>query len=419
MKAEIVAIGTELLLGQVLDTNSHYLAEQLSIMGIDVYYHSVVGDNRNRLRQTLEKAAERSDLVFCTGGIGPTQDDITKDVIAEITGLPLIYHDRTLEKIEAQFRKSRRSILESNRRMARILEGSTPFYNDVGQAVGLAVKHGNTHFVVMPGPPRELKGMFSGRVVPWLRTLMQSDEIIYSKLLKFSGIGESSLEQLLIDLIEQQTDPTLAPYANTGEVAVRVSTKAGSEEEALRKIAPIEAEIRRRAGNHLYADTDISLEQLIVKLMQEQKVTLSAAESFTGGLFSQTITSVSGSSKIFAGGIVCYSNAVKQDVLRIPESMLTGSDAPGAVSAETAEMMAENVLKLMGTDYAVSFTGSAGPEAMEGKPVGLMYIGLAQKGRPAAVYELQLSSGREIVRLNAVKRALYELWQRLKNPAKG
>lgn len=414
MKAEIVAIGTELLLGQVLDTNSQYLAEQLSLRGINVYFHTVVGDNRNRLRQTLERAAERSDLVFCTGGIGPTQDDITKDVIADITGLPLVYHEPTLDKLEAQFRKSNRVMVESNRRMALILQGSTPFYNDVGQAVGAAVKHEEACFIVMPGPPRELKGMFEGRVSPWLKNLLKSDEIIYSKLLKFAGIGESSLEHQLIDLIDQQSDPTLAPYANTGEVAIRVSTKAESEEEALRKIDPIEREIRNRVGEYLYADTDISLEQLVVQLLKEQQVTLSAAESFTGGLFSQTITAVKGSSEVFSGGIVCYSNAIKRDVLQVPESMLTGDDAPGAVSAETAMLLAENMLKLTGTEYALSFTGVAGPDPMEGKPVGLIYIGLAQKGRQPEFYELQLSSGREIIRLNAVKRALYELWRRLK-----
>lgn len=414
MKAEIVAIGTELLLGQVLDTNSQYLAEQLSLRGINVYFHTVVGDNRLRLKQTLMRAAERSDLVFCTGGIGPTQDDITKEVIAEICGKPLIYHEPTLEKLERHFRNSNRKLVESNKRMAWIVEGSTPFYNEVGQAVGLAVHYKQSHFVVMPGPPRELKGMFAGKIASWLKTVLKSEEIIYSKLLKFAGIGESSLENQLLDLIDQQTDPTLAPYANTGEVAIRLSTKAENEEQAMRKIMPVENEIRKRVGEYLYADEDLSLEQLVVQMMKDKGVTLSAAESCTGGLFSQYITAVEGSSEVFAGGIICYSNKVKNQVLHIPEELLAGVDAPGAVSAETAERLAESVMNLTGTDYGVSFTGVAGPGQMEGKPVGLIYIGLAQRERQTVSFELFLSSGRETIRLNAVKRALYELWRRLK-----
>lgn len=413
MKAEIVAVGTELLLGQVLDTNSQYLAEQLSLRGIDVYFHTVVGDNRNRLRQTLERAAERSELVFCTGGIGPTQDDITKDVIAELTGLSLMYHAPTLNKLETHFRNSNRMMLASNKRMAHILEGSAPFFNDVGQAVGLAVKHHNTYFVVLPGPPRELKAMFENKVIPWLMTVVKSEQIIYSKLLKFAGIGESSLENRLIDLIEQQSDPTLAPYASIGEVAIRISTKAENEEQAMRKIEPIEREIRSRVGQYLYTDTNLSLEQFVVQLMKHKQVTVAAAESFTGGLFSQTITAVAGSSQVFKGGVICYSNDLKRDVLQVPDQLLTGANAPGAVSAETAELLAEQVMKMSGTDYGVSFTGVAGPEELEGKPVGLVYIGLAQKGHPTISHELRLSSGREIIRHNAVKHALYQLWRKL------
>lgn len=411
MKAEIIAVGTELLLGQIVNTNAQYLAQKCAALGIDVYFQTVAGDNESRLIQALDIARQRADLVLCTGGLGPTQDDLTKDVLGLFLGRKVVMHQPSLDKISAFFQARGVKMVESNARQATILEGSTPLANDTGLAVGLALTDNGTHYILLPGPPKEMKPMFDIYAAEWLRTVMTDEVPLFSRMLKFSGIGESGLEHQLLDLIEAQQDPTIAPYAKEGEVTIRLTTRANTEEEADRKLATTEQAIRSRLGEYLYAQEDVGIERVVVSLLLEKKVTLSAAESCTGGLLGDLITSVPGSSKAFLGGVICYSNELKQALLGVPKDVLEGPGAPGAVSAETARIMAEHMLERGGTDLAVSLTGVAGPDPSEGKPVGLVYIGIARKGQPARSIETRHSGSRELIKLKAAKAALHQIWR--------
>lgn len=305
-------------------------------------------------------------------------------------------------------------MVESNARQALMLEGGDTLTNDNGLAVGVALTSGSRHYMLLPGPPKEMKPMFTTYGKPWLQSVMSDEAPLYSKMLKFAGIGESSLEHELLDLIEAQQDPTIAPYAKEGEVTIRLATKASSREEAMRKLASTEAMIRERLGEYLYAEEDEVLEQVIIRLLKEQGKTLVAAESCTGGLLSDLITTVPGSSAAFKGGVVSYSNELKNALLRVPQDVLEGKDAPGAVSEQTARLMAENLLESLGADYALSVTGVAGPDSSEGKPVGLVYIGLAKSGGDTEVVKVRYNGNRETIKLRAAKQALYLLWRTIR-----
>jgi nicotinamide-nucleotide amidase len=413
MKAEIIAVGTELLLGQILNTNAQYLAEQCAGIGIDVYFQTVVGDNVDRITASLRIAAERADVVICTGGLGPTLDDLTRDALASHVGAELVMDEESLRKIEQYFITRNAVMVESNRRQALTLSGADPLPNDTGMAVGTALKHAGKLYVLLPGPPRELKPMFERYAITWLRSSMNEQQPLFSKSLKFAGIGESGLEHALIDLIEGQSDPTIAPYAKEGEVMIRLTTRAGTEDEAFAKMETTEAEIRRRVGAHLFAEEDVSLDAVIVRLLREKGMSLAAAESCTGGLFADMITSHPGSSEAFTGGVISYTNAAKRELLGVSGSLLEGDSAPGAVSAETAAAMAEGIKSRLAADIGISFTGIAGPSSSEGKPVGLVYVGIAQEGMPTAVEQLTLSGSREIIKLRAARAGFYQLWKRL------
>jgi nicotinamide-nucleotide amidase len=414
MKAEIVAVGTELLLGQIVNTNAQFLSRECAALGIDMYYQTVVGDNEQRLMDTFKLAASRSDVVICTGGLGPTQDDLTKDVLAAFTGRQLVLHEPSMESITELFRTRGIHMVESNRRQALMLEGSDPLHNETGLAIGVAYTYEGTHFILLPGPPKEMKPMFTKYAAAWLRTVMTDEVPLYSKMLKFAGIGESNLEHQLIDMIEAQTDPTIAPYAKEGEVTIRLTTRAHTAEEGELNLQATEQEIRLRVGDHLYAEQDVPIESIILQMMGQKKLTLAVAESCTGGLLSDLITAVPGSSQSFLGGIICYSNALKHMFLDVPLEVLEGEEAPGAVSMETAALLAQNLLMTTGSDLGVSVTGVAGPSPSEGKPVGLVYVGLAQKGAEPKVVTLQLSGTRETIKHRAAKSALYHLWKLLK-----
>ncbi|PYI50437.1 competence/damage-inducible protein A [Paenibacillus flagellatus] len=418
MKAEIIAVGTELLLGQIVNTNAQYIAQGCAGIGLDVYYQTVVGDNRQRLRETFALAASRADFVIVTGGLGPTQDDLTKDALAELLGLPISIHGPSMERIEDVFRARGLHMVESNSRQANVIEGCDPFPNDNGLAVGVGLTHKGTHYVLLPGPPKEMKPMFDRYAVPWIRAVMGEEAVpLHSKMLKFAGIGESNLEHRLIDLIDGQQDPTIAPYAKEGEVSIRLTTRASSPAEAERKLAETERVIRDRVGEHLYAVEDVPIERVIVELLSRSGKKAALAESCTGGLASELLTAVPGSSAALVGAIVCYTNAAKRDLLGVPESLLEGEGAPGAISAETAAALAERVMERTGADYALSITGVAGPAQSEGKPVGLVYIGIAERGKPAETEKLQLSGNRGSIRLKAAKQSFYRLWQRLRAEA--
>ncbi|GIQ68568.1 CinA-like protein [Xylanibacillus composti] len=421
--AEIIAVGTELLLGQIANTNAQYLSTELAGLGLNVFRHTAVGDNPARIREALEAAAERADLLIVTGGLGPTQDDVTREVTAEFLGETVEMDAAGLEKIEAFFRERGLTMAESNRRQALTIRRSDTLPNDTGMAVGSAYAGERCALILLPGPPRELRPMFARYAVPWLRQRLPDMQPLYSRMLRFAGIGESSLEKQLLDLIEGQQDPTLAPYAKEGEVTVRVTTRAANEQEAEEKLAPLLREIRKRVGDHLYAETDIPLEQAVAELLLARGERLAAAESCTGGKLSDLLTGVPGSSSVFAGSVVCYTNAVKQRLLQVPADWLEPAPGPeqadtaeppyGAVSARTAERLAEQAAALMEADWALALTGAAGPDPAEGHPPGTVYIALARRGERASAQKLLLTGDRDMIKLKACKHALFFLWKRL------
>jgi len=411
MRAELIAVGTELLLGQIVNTNARFLAEELAALGIDAYYQTVVGDNAVRIKEALHIARSRADLIMMTGGLGPTLDDLTRDVLAEDLGRKLEIHEPTLAKIRDFYAKRGLPMAESNVRQALLPEGAEPLPNDEGMAVGSAITVNNVHYVLLPGPPREMEPMFERYVKPWLTQRLPEYKPLFSVMLKFAGIGESSLEHELIDLIGNQQDPSIAPYAKDGEVAIRLTTRAESPEEAARKMRNVQEEIRRRVGAYLYASRDIPLEQAVIDLLGGRGQTFAAAESCTGGLISHLVTGIPGSSAVFRGSVVCYTNLVKSKVLQVPLEILQGEHSPGAVSSETAELLARNVMQEMEADYGLSVTGVAGPGSSEGKPVGLVYIGVATRSGGVSSCRLQWTGSRSAIQRRAAKHALYRLWQ--------
>ncbi|MDP5273513.1 competence/damage-inducible protein A [Chengkuizengella axinellae] len=414
MKAEIIAVGTEILLGQIVNTNAQYLSEGLAQLGIDVYFQTVVGDNKQRIYDVLKTAHQRADLIICCGGLGPTQDDLTKDIFADFVGKPMYVHEPSMEKMVQLFQQRGIEMTDNNIKQAHIVPDCEPLKNDTGLAVGLALTHNQHHYILLPGPPRELKPMFERYAVPWLKSLIGEKLPLYSKYLKFAGIGESILEDRLKDLMEQQKDPSIAPYAKEGEVLIRLTTKAESEQKAYEKMQSVEQEIMNRVGKYLYASENISFEQALISKLESLGLSLSVAESCTGGKLSELLTSVPGSSLVYKGGIICYSNQLKNKVLHVPMEVLEGEGAPGAISSESAALLAENLNQLTDTDWSISITGVAGPTISEGKPVGLIYIGIKQKGRPAEVKKIQLPGSREMVQLRSAKYALYQLWKKIR-----
>ncbi|MBD2845215.1 competence/damage-inducible protein A [Paenibacillus sp. IB182496] len=414
MKAEIIAVGTELLLGQIVNTNAQFLSQRLATLGIDVYFQTVVGDNAARLREAIRVASGRADLVLFTGGLGPTQDDLTKETLADLLGRKIDIHGPSMAKIEALFASRGMPMVESNRKQAFMLEGSEPLPNETGLAIGDALTVEHTHYMLLPGPPREMRPMFDGPGVQWLTPRLDVRRPIYSRLLRFAGIGESNLEAALLELIDGQSDPTIAPYAKEGEVALRISTKADDEAEALARIDRTVDAIKERVGEFIYAQDDIAIEEAVVRLLRNSMRTMAAAESLSGGLLAELTTSIPGSSSEFLGSVVVYTNAMKHKLLGIPMAQLEGAGAPGAVSESTAIMMAERIRDIAGSDFGVALTGVAGPSESEGKPVGLVYLAIAQSGHQTEVFTLHLEGGRESIRLRAVKAAFYRLWLALK-----
>lgn len=407
MKAEIISIGTELLLGQISNTNAQYLSGRLALLGIDVFYHTVVGDNRERLKHVIHIAQQRSDILLFTGGLGPTKDDLTKETIASILGKTLVEHVPSMESIEHFFKQRGIEMTSNNRKQSLVFEGSVVLPNDHGMAPGMAIQVENIHYLLFPGPPRELIPMFDHYAIPYLQSLNQDHFIVHSKVLRFFGIGESILEEKLIDLIDHQSNPTIAPLANEAEATIRITAKAKHLLEANEMIERIESEIKSRVGQFVYGYNDDSLASVVSSLLRENSLKLAAAESCTGGLISQLLTSLPGSSEVFTGGIVSYSPDAKINVLGVPSEVIRNT---GTVSRETAEAMAVQAQKQLGADIAVSVTGVAGPDPTENKPVGTVYIGLATK-LGCQTFFLQLTGSRPNIQLRAAKYALFHVYQ--------
>ncbi|WP_232697122.1 competence/damage-inducible protein A [Brevibacillus daliensis] len=411
MKAEIIAVGTELLLGQIANTNAQYLSQKLAEAGINVYYHVTVGDNSERLKQVIERAKSRSDLIIFSGGLGPTQDDITKEVIAEHLGTKLVTNEKALQNILESFKRRGMIMTENNRKQALVIEDSIVFDNDFGMAPGMGITHDGTTYALLPGPPSELYPMVQNYMMPFLTSLEKEDQVFYSRVLCFFGIGESLLEDKLIDLIEQQSNPTIAPYAKEYEVTLRITARAATISEADAMLDQVENTIRERVGEHIYAIGETSLQQVLYDKLLTTHKTIALAESCTGGTVSRLITSIPGAAQIFNGGVVCYSNLVKNKYLGVPEEVL---NKHGAVSEETARIMAENIRENMQTSYGISITGVAGPDTSEGKPVGLVYIGIACEGLPTVVKKLHLSGQRSTIIGRVAKYVLFYTLQHLR-----
>jgi nicotinamide-nucleotide amidase len=379
MNCELISVGTEILLGDILNTNVQYLSKALASLGIGVTHHSTVGDNKQRLLDTLETAFTRCDIVILTGGLGPTPDDLTKETCAEYFGKNLYLDDSILEEIESYFSLKNIKMPESNKKQALVPEDSIILKNHNGTAPGFIMEKDSKAIVILPGPPKEMVPMYRESVEPYLRQF--TNEIIFSKTIRTFGIGESAMSELVEDLLEG-SNPTVAPYAKSGEALLRVTAKAENETEAEKLMAPVVAEIEKRLGNYIYGIDCNSIEEATARLLTERKQTVAFAESCTGGLCAKRLTDISGASEIFHCGVVSYSNDIKHKVLGVKAETL---DKYTAVSEQTAKEMAEGVRKLADATYGVSITGYAGPG--NGDEVGTIYIGVTD-GKKTIVKEL-------------------------------
>lgn len=401
MVAEIICVGTELLLGQILNTNSQYLAQKLAELGIDLYFQTTVGDNMERLKMAIDIATKRSDILIFTGGLGPTSDDITKEAVADYFGLTLVLDEDVLRRIEKFFERRQVKMPEINKKQAYVPEGAKVLHNKNGTAPGLIIEKDGKIAILLPGPPFEMQPMFEEGVLPYLEKF--SKQKIYSRVLKFVGIGESSIEEALKDLILSQTDPTMALYAKPFEVELRITTKKESEECAKSLLQSMENRIRERLGEYIYGVDRQLLEEVVIGLLAEKKLKVSVAESCTGGLICNKLTNVPGASEVFDRGFIVYSNEAKMKLLGVPEQVLKEH---GAVSSQTARYMAQGALSNSLADIALSVTGIAGPGGgSETKPVGLVYIGIATKDYSES-FEFRFSGDRLRIKEMTSKAAL-------------
>lgn len=371
---ELISVGTEILLGDILNTDAQYLSIELAKLGISVIHQSTVGDNRERLLAQLDEAAKRSDIIILSGGLGPTPDDLTKEVCCEFFGKEMFLHEPTVEKIKEYFSSKGIEMAQNNLKQAMLPKDCVIFPNDNGTAPGMAIEKDGVHILVLPGPPRELKPMFQKCAVPYL--MQFSDRIIVSHNIRTFGIGESSMAERVNDLFDAQ-NPTVAPYAKDGEALLRVTAMAMTKEDAESLCEPIIEEIKNRLDAYVYGVDYNCIEEAVVGMLKEHHLKVATAESCTGGLIAKRITDVPGASEVFECGIISYANGIKHKVLGVSEDDL---NKYGAVSEPVAKQMAQGALKVSGADIAVSVTGIAGPDSdSTGKPVGLVYIGLADK----------------------------------------
>ncbi len=394
MTAELIAVGTELLLGNVANTDAQFISEQLAAIGVDVLYHTTVGDNPQRLREVIEIARKRADLLIFTGGMGPTYDDFTKVTVCETLGVKLVRHPELVDEIRTYFETVlRKEMTPSNLQQADQPESATILHNPVGTAPCCIFEKDGLTVAMLPGVPSECRYLTEHALIPRLRE--RTGEVIVSHDLRLFGIGESELQDLIGDLMESAVNPSLAPYAKSGECMLRLTAKGGSEAECEERMAPLFWDVKARLGDKLYGVDVPNLETRVLELLKSRGMTFAAAESCTGGLVAKRITDLSGASAVFKGGIVSYTNEVKADVLGVPQTLL---DTYGAVSAEVARSMAENVRRLTLADLGVSVTGVAGPDKDDrGNDVGTVFIALAD-GKETVVLSLHLGTGRGRIR---------------------
>jgi nicotinamide-nucleotide amidase len=405
MQGEIIAVGSELLLGQIANTNAAYLSRQAALLGVDIFRHTVVGDNKDRLRQLLIEALSRSEVILITGGLGPTKDDITRETIAETLGIPLIEDETSLLHIRQFFQQRGIAMSQNNQKQAMIPQGAVVLRNPSGTAPGFVVEKDGKEIVVLPGPPSELRMMFENSVVPYFKEKCQGEEkVILSRILKFWGIGESKIDEALSDLFEAGSNHSIAYLFQNCEVQVRITAKGKNSNEALRMIAGVEKIIRARIGKYLFGADDDTVAEIVGRELKEQKMKIAVAESCTGGLLGSLITDTPGSSEFFEGGFITYSNDAKQSMVGVSKKTI---GEYGPVSQEAAAKMAEGAAKNSGAQIGISITGIAGPGGSEkDKPVGLVYIGLYWKGKTYVEKHLFMGS-RERIKYSAAITALH------------
>ena len=397
MKAEIIAVGTEILVGDIVNTNAQFLSERLFALGIDMYYQTVVGDNPDRLKEACRLAFSRADLVIFSGGLGPTDDDLTKETVAEYFDVPLLFHKEIVDEIK-QYLNGRYPL--SNEKQAYIPEGAAILHNDHGTAPGVILEKDGKMAVLLPGPPREIVPMFIDKVEPYLKK--KSDFVMESKVLRLFGIGEAKVGETVSDLMDG-SNPTVAPYAKDSEVILRISAKAESTAEAETLIAEAQRDIEARLGEYIYGYDDETMAKTTVALLIDKKLTVACAESCTAGRLTAALGDVPGVSSVLSESVVTYSNEAKMKYLGVSAETLAKH---GAVSAETAEEMARGIQKTAGSDIGISVTGIAGPDGgTKEKPVGLVYVGVCYQDE-VTVLKLQLHGNRDRVRHSAVMHGL-------------
>lgn len=410
MNAEIIAVGSELLLGQITNTNARYISSQLAELGINVYYHTVVGDNSDRLKLAIELAESRAQLIIFSGGLGPTKDDLTKETIARHVGTKLVMDQTALLSIEAFFKRVNRPMTENNKKQALVLDGCEVLTNNHGMAPGMFYSHGNHVYILLPGPPKEMEPMFQFEAKPVLARLLNQGEVIQSHVLRFYGIGEAELETQIMDLLDNQTNPTIAPLASDGEVTLRITAKTSTEAEAVRLIQETEQQLMARVGDYLYGYNDDSLASSTVRLLIDHGLTIAAAESLTAGLFQSELAAIPGVSGTLVGGMVTYTEDSKVNQLGLDREIINQF---GIVSAECASAMAQRVKVMFQSDIGVALTGAAGPSGHGNEPAGSVWIAIVLPDNQVVTHQLHLSDMRNTNRLRAVKRTLHYLIQLL------
>lgn len=402
MIVELISVGTEILLGNIVNTNAAYLSEKCAALGLSCYYQDVVGDNEERLCETIRTALGRADILLLSGGLGPTQDDLTKEAAAKVMNKPLFLHEESKAAIQRFFEKRGLEITDNNWKQAMMPEGCIVVDNPNGTAPGVIMAENGKHVILMPGPPNELIPMFETSIIPYLAKLQAG--VIFSQTVKICGVGESKAETMVKDLIDGQTNPTIATYAKTGEVHLRVTARAEDEKAAKKLVKPMVKELKGRFGSHIYTTEDeVTLEKAVVDLLLANKLTISTVESCTGGLLAARLINVPGVSEVFKSGYITYSNKAKRRLLGIKKSLLLKH---GAVSKEVAREMVKGAALVSKADVTVSVTGIAGPDGgSEEKPIGLVYIGCDVCGR-ITIKEYHFSGDRAKIRENSVSAAL-------------
>lgn len=410
MKTAILTVGTEILFGQIVNTNAAFLSQELQNMGYDVMYHYSVGDNPGRLKELIAFAFHDCDLILTTGGLGPTQDDLTKEVIAEAMGDVIVENEECMKALLDNYKKAGRTMTPNNLKQAYMPSRARVLPNDAGTAPGFALEKDGKLIISMPGPPREMKRMFELQVKPILESMQ--DSVIFYRILRTFGLGESSMETVLLPLIDGQTDPTIATYAKEGECSLRVASKRATKEEAVAAVDRMIEDVNQLIGEYIYSYDDEDLIEVVGKLLLEKHITISCAESCTGGLFAAALTDIPGISEVFERGIVTYSNRAKMEELGVKAETL---EKFGAVSPETACEMAAGLAEKTGSDLCISVTGIAGPGGGTAeKPVGLAYIGIAYKGQVKAVESKYRNVSRKWNRHYALLAMLNQVYRLIK-----